>query len=122
MSEAAKFDSHRRLCPDGGCIGVIGDDGRCRVCGRSASGAAGSGKDEPAPAGFVPPDLDDDDEDEDEDEDEGEDKSAGAEARGAAAAPTAGGFDPNRRLCPDGECLGVIGADGVCNVCGKKAD
>ena len=37
MSEG-KFDPHRRLCPDGACIGVIGDDGRCRVCGRSAGG------------------------------------------------------------------------------------
>jgi hypothetical protein len=23
-----KFDPRRRLCPDGTCIGVIGDDGR----------------------------------------------------------------------------------------------
>jgi hypothetical protein len=119
MSEAAKFDSHRRLCPDGGCIGVIGDDGRCRVCGRSAGGGPGQspGQDEPPPAGFVPPALDD------EDEDEAEHESADGEERGAAGlAPAAGGFDPNRRLCPDGECLGVLGADGVCNVCGKKAD
>ena len=34
----AKFDSKRRLCPDGSCIGVVGDDGRCRVCGRDAGG------------------------------------------------------------------------------------
>jgi hypothetical protein len=25
----------RRLCNDGGCTGLIGDDGRCRVCGRA---------------------------------------------------------------------------------------
>ena len=25
---------NRRLCPDGACIGVIGPDGTCRVCGR----------------------------------------------------------------------------------------
>jgi len=37
MNEA-KFDSKRRLCPDGSCIGVVGDDGRCRVCGRDAGG------------------------------------------------------------------------------------
>ncbi len=23
----------RELCPDGACVGVIGDDGRCRECG-----------------------------------------------------------------------------------------
>jgi hypothetical protein len=60
----------------------------------------------------VPPDLPDDDDDGTEDAAE---PVAAAGGKGAA-------FDPNRRLCPDGECLGVIGADGVCNVCGKKAD
>ena len=25
----------RRLCGDGTCIGVLGDDGRCKVCGRT---------------------------------------------------------------------------------------
>lgn len=24
-----------------------------------------------------------------------------------------------RRLCPDGSCLGVVGADGACNECGR---
>lgn len=27
---------HRRLCPDESCIGIIGPDGRCKVCGRRA--------------------------------------------------------------------------------------
>ncbi|HMF39552.1 MAG TPA: hypothetical protein VKQ32_02600 [Polyangia bacterium] len=114
MSDAAKFDPHRRLCPDGNCIGIIGSDGRCRVCGRSASGA----KDELPPEGFVPPSFDDDD------DDGGDDADEEAAAGASEAAPTSGkaAFDPKRRLCPDGECLGVIGADGVCNVCGKKAD
>ncbi len=26
----------RTLCPDGACIGIIGPDGRCKECGRSA--------------------------------------------------------------------------------------
>jgi hypothetical protein len=116
MSEAAKFDSHRRLCPDGACIGVIGSDGRCRVCGRSAGG--GDGKDEAPPAAFVSPDFQDDEDDDDQDGDGAEDAAAPVAAAGGKGAA----FDPNRRLCPDGECLGVIGADGVCNVCGKKAD
>jgi len=111
MSEG-KFDPHRRLCPDGACVGVIGDDGRCRVCGRSASGA-------PPAEGFVasqPEDAYGDDEDQDEAESEGQ-AERGEPAKAAAGA----GFDPNRRLCPDGSCLGVLGADGVCNVCGQKA-
>jgi len=27
----------RELCPDGGCNGVIGADGKCTVCGRTAA-------------------------------------------------------------------------------------
>jgi hypothetical protein len=85
------FDSKRRLCPDGSCVGVIGADGRCTVCGRSGDAR--------------PDELDDE-----------------AEAPLEAAGPgEPGGFDPARRLCDDGSCLGVIGADGRCNVCGQQA-
>jgi hypothetical protein len=112
MSEG-KFDPHRRLCPDGTCVGIIGPDGRCRVCGRSASG----GKDEAAPAGFVAA-AEDEDEDEDEHAD-GDGDAGGKEMRASGGTPA---FDPNRKLCPDGDCIGVVGADGVCNVCGKKAE
>ncbi len=28
----------------------------------------------------------------------------------------------NRTLCSDGNCIGVIGADGCCNECGKSYD
>ena len=31
--EADEF-SERRLCEDGACIGVLAEDGRCKVCGR----------------------------------------------------------------------------------------
>jgi hypothetical protein len=30
-------------------------------------------------------------------------------------------FNPRRRLCDDGSCVGVIGPDGVCGVCGRRA-
>lgn len=117
MSEG-KFDSHRRLCPDGACIGVIGDDGRCRVCGRTAGGG---GKDASAAAAGTG--TRDAVEDEQDDWSTQADAAADASDAGdeAKAAPGAG-FDPNRRLCPDGNCIGVIGADGVCTVCGQKAD
>src|SRR5262245_8887150 len=104
MSEG-KFDPQRRLCPDGGCIGVIGSDGRCRVCGRAASGGSSAA----TPEGFVPV--------EDRDEDADQDAEEKNEEESPVAAAASGNFDPKRRLCPDGECLGVIGADGVCNVC-----
>jgi hypothetical protein len=118
MSEASKFDPHRTLCPDGACIGVIGEDGRCRVCGRSASGK------DAAPAGFVPAGGNDGDggDDGDDNLDAGDDGDNAPEASATAAPVGRGAFDPNRRLCPDGSCLGVLGADGVCNVCGKKVD
>jgi len=116
MSQASFDPSKRRLCPDGACIGVIGDDGRCRVCGRTGSGGA---KDA-APAGFVPAaEVDDDDEHDDEDDADEEAANANTGGEGKAAA---GAFDPNRRLCPDGGCIGVIGPDGVCTVCGQKPD
>lgn len=113
MSEG-KFDPHRRLCPDGGCIGVIGSDGRCRVCGRAASGGG-------APADFAPAGAAADEDEVDDQDDNDENEGDGRDDSPVAAASGAGGFDPKRRLCPDGDCLGVIGADGVCNVCGKKA-
>jgi hypothetical protein len=46
---------------------------------------------------------------------------ADAEDRGDAPAVAAGGFDPSRRLCDDGSCVGVVGSDGRCGVCGKEA-
>jgi hypothetical protein len=112
-----KFDPHRRLCPDGACVGVIGDDGRCRVCGRSAGGK------EAAPVGFVP--VGDGDLSGDQDDNLGDDLDDVAEAEAGPEAKNAAGgagFDPTRRLCPDGSCVGVVGADGICNVCGQKAD
>jgi hypothetical protein len=114
-----KFDSHRRLCPDGACIGVIGDDGRCRVCGRSSTGGGD------APAGFVAAageDALDDDTAEAADDDADEIAEGDGNADAKAAAAGGGGFDPARRLCPDGGCIGVIAANGVCTVCGQKAD
>lgn len=48
------------------------------------------------------------------------DAPAAGPEEGAAAA--SGGFDPARRLCDDGSCVGVVGADGICGTCGRKAD
>jgi hypothetical protein len=88
------FDpTRRKLCPDGACVGVIGADGLCSVCGRTEAAA----------------------------------EAGEAVARTADAADTAGGegdrggFDSKRRLCDDGSCVGVVGDDGVCKVCGRRA-
>jgi hypothetical protein len=108
------FDPRRRrLCPDGSCVGVIGADGRCRVCGSaSPDGAAAPGLGPEAFAGGCADDGLDDHEDDTL-------EAAGDSAEDGAAGP---GFDTGRRLCPDGACLGVLGADGRCNVCGRTAE
>ncbi len=105
MEETA-FNPKRRLCPDGSCVGVLGPDGRCSVCQRLAGAAGESSVDAPAEA-WAP----------------GNDEAEGNDARAAEMADGAtSGFDPGRRLCDDGSCVGVVGADGVCGTCGRKAE
>ena len=80
----------RRLCADGGCLGVIGADGRCSVCGVGEGEAPG--------------------------------ERAAAEPASEAATEVADEELAARRLCPDGGCVGLIGDDGRCKVCGTVAD
>jgi hypothetical protein len=98
-----EFDpTRRRLCADGACVGVVGDDGICSECGRTEAQAA---------AGDAPPPF-----------------QASVDAGAAPGAPDAAdgasvGFDPTaRRLCDDGACVGVVGDDGVCRVCGRRSE
>ncbi|MBL0213098.1 MAG: hypothetical protein IPQ07_04395 [Myxococcales bacterium] len=130
--------NERRLCKDGACIGVIGPDGICKVCGKPAGRGTAAAPAAPAgkpPAGVTADDAegddaegDDDEGDDDEgDDDDDDDELAAAAADLAAVAspdavaklPTA--EDLERKLCPDGACVGVIGADGHCKLCGKAA-
>jgi hypothetical protein len=102
QDDKATFDpARRKLCADGACVGVIGADGRCGECGRTeAEAAAGA---EPA--------------------DRGVDLATAASGEDApiADATNTGGFDPKRHLCADGSCVGVVGADGKCRVCGRRS-
>jgi len=108
----------RELCPDGGCVGVIGDGGTCSVCGRVAPG------DRPArPVAAPAEDVVDDDGGDDGEGDDGDDDDLGPDAEigpdadlGPADAPAW----TERQLCSDGACTGVIGDDGHCRVCGKE--
>ena len=103
----------RQLCPDGSCVGVIGDDGTCKVCGRAAPNWGDERK-----RGLVADKIDADaesDDDELEDDEEYEDDDE-VEDPGAA--------DPDwteRKLCPDEAYFGVIGDDGKCKVCHRNA-
>ncbi len=113
-----KFDSKRRLCPDGTCIGVVGDDGRCKVCGRDAGGggaksAGGNGLAAVSAAADATDTTFDSGIDDSDDND--------SELVADAAEPGAPAFDATRRLCSDGSCVGLIGGDGKCNVCGQPA-
>ena len=97
----SNFDPRRRLCPDGSCVGILGTDGKCAVCGLSDSGEAGT----PAPIPGMS---------EDSDELEVDSGEPGREDQSSD-------FDPNRRLCSDDACVGVIGEDQRCRLCGKPA-
>jgi hypothetical protein len=139
----------RQLCSDGACVGVIGPDGTCKMCGRAAQNWGDERKrglidppDEPDASepvaaaaathddGFDEDvdDLDEDEaDDEDEDEQDGEDDLDDDEAApvGAAASPPAAAAPVEwgtRQLCPDGSCIGLIGGDGRCKVCGRAAN
>jgi hypothetical protein len=107
-TDTEKFDpSRRRLCPDGACVGLLDESGRCKECGRTASGGP------PAPeAPFLV-----------DGEDVGFDAVDPVEAEPlleeSESGSVSGGFDPKRKLCPDDTCVGVIGADGRCSVCGQ---
>src|SRR5205085_12432927 len=96
----------RQLCADGGCIGVIGPEGTCKVCGRAAPNWGDERK-----RGMVEPaeedeaEGDDDDEDDDEDFDpedsEGEDDDDDDDDDDEDSAP---GEWATRRVCSDGAC------------------
>ena len=115
-TEETRFNAGaRRLCPDGSCLGLVGEDGRCNVCGRTASGERGTLAD--ASSGGASADAGDGGEPSDF---LAADSAAPAGAE-SAPAPPAGDFDPTRRLCDDGACVGVVGPDGACGVCGRVA-
>jgi len=88
------FDEDRRLCPDGSCIGVLDADGRCKVCGRDAA------------TGDAP---------------YRETIYAEPQTEGAPSAEGDETDDDDRHLCPDGSCIGLLGEDGRCKVCGAPA-
>jgi len=99
------FDPKRRLCPDGACIGVIAADGKCTVCGMGDDGSP-----QPDPEAAEPPDQDELPSEIEQEVADGDRPASGSS------------FDPKRRLCSDGTCIGVIGSNNRCSVCGKPAN
>jgi hypothetical protein len=126
MDESEFNPARRRLCPDGACVGLVGDDGRCRVCGRSVSGGrtangslselaahgdGGAGLNGTAAAAADKPVT----------ENTAERASADFRANLSDGDADGAGFRADRRLCEDGDCIGVLDAAGVCPICGRSA-
>lgn len=121
----------RQLCPDDACTGVIGSAGTCKVCGRVAPNWGDErtrglrdpvAEDDEADEDDDDDDLDDEDGDDDLDEDEG-DTDGVIHAAGSSTGLAIGGASwGDRQLCPDGSCIGVIGDDGRCKVCGRAGE
>jgi len=92
---------NRILCKDGSCIGVIGPDGLCKECGKKYDDTMSSET-------VSEEDLRADQ----------EDISTVEETSDADKAPGDDDWE-SRKLCSDGNCIGVIGHDGRCKECGK---
>lgn len=101
---------HRQLCPDGTCIGLLDAQGVCKECGM----VGGVSTTDPRLRGFKKEDVPTPVADE-VDTDEATDETL---AGTADDLPEDFG---DRRLCPDGSCIGVVGSDGVCGECGTVA-
>ena len=102
MIDELDLDS-RRLCPDGACVGVLDDAGRCPVCGSQGEAAPQAlpahqtnGVSHAVPEADMP-----------------RHEASDSDADEAS--------DDDRQLCPDGNCIGIIGKDGRCKVCGTVA-
>lgn len=90
QEENSLGEEERIPCPDQSCVGSLGEDGRCRVCG------IGMGDVVPGDEGELKGGMD-------EEEEEPCDM-------------------PERIPCPDGNCVGTIGDDGCCRICGLRVD
>jgi hypothetical protein len=92
---------------------VIGDDGLCKVCGRAAPNWGDERK-----RGLEADAVEDEEEDDEYEDDDGGDEDEDE----AAVSPAEVGEWKERKLCPDGGCVGVIGDDNKCRVCGKAGE
>jgi len=102
-------------CPDELCVGVIGEDGTCTICGAlSATLIPSADLDGRLPCrdgnciGVAGPD--------------GHCTECGAYIGDPEEEETMDIDDDDRRPCPDRACLGVIGDDGRCTECGEAIE
>ena len=97
----------RTLCSDESCIGVIGQDGRCKECGLPYAGPFDATSEESVASDFEEADPEDE-------------ISEELEEIGEHDTETQTDIEwEQRTLCSDESCIGVIGPDGLCKECGK---
>jgi len=107
---------NRILCRDGNCIGVIGVNGRCTECGLIFD-ASQESDDNFEPDDTAPIETDDAASDDNAADDWDELGSIDDEDASVSDSDW-----EDRKLCSDGNCIGVIGHDGCCRECGKEED
>ncbi len=99
MSEEFNLEE-RILCEDDTCIGLVGSDRKCKVCGRVYEGSS------PLPKGG---------------EDSADSEISTASMESSALLSETDKADPGERIpCLDDLCVGIIGPDGKCGTCGKS--
>ena len=98
---------NRRLCSDDSCIGVIGSDNRCRVCGLLDTKTTADSDRSSHSSSTV--------QEEAKEEPFAEEQAPEPEVSGDAE-DTAW---EDRKLCSDESCIGTIGPDGRCSICGQ---
>lgn len=96
---------NRVLCSDGNCIGIIGKDGKCKVCGLPYEGSL--------PFQSTP------EADQDPEAEVDRVTMENPEQQSDSDEPVMDDDWEKRVLCSDGNCIGVIGPDGRCKECGK---
>ncbi len=115
---------HREVCPDGACTGVIGAEGRCKVCGQ-VSPTWNNERERGMMFDGETAGANGDDEEDDDDDDDGDDVHGAAEVAASSIDPLMPGTPTDdvewsrRALCLDEACIGVLDASKVCSVCGK---
>lgn len=111
MAQSDSGWDQRILCSDGNCIGIIGADGRCKACGMPYDGELPSPVADSDPADDGMDGSPTDQQMTEEDDGVSDDPVVGSQASDDSW--------ENRTLCIDESCIGVIGLDGRCKVCGK---
>lgn len=99
-------------CPDEICVGVIGEDGTCTICGALSKDLQSSAELDgrlPCTDGNCVGVAGSD----------GHCSECGAYIGMPEDGDTEELADEDRRPCPDGACIGVIGDDGRCTECGQ---